>query len=174
LSDSTCAADDECGIGRQETPHAMPTVAGTYTLQVYTCNTSCSGNTPGGSFGVDLSYGPAGTPAPVNQPPVANAGPDQTVSDTDGNGTQSVTLNGSGSSDSDGTITSYVWKDGATQIAIGATPAVTLGVGAHTITLTVTDDEGATASDTVVVTVNANAPPVANAGPDLTVTDSRS
>jgi predicted phosphodiesterase len=90
----------------------------------------------------------------VNQPPVANAGPDQNVTDTDGNGSESVTLNGSGSSDPDGTIASYVWKEGATQIATGATPAVTLAVGTHTITLTVTDNLGATGTDTVVVTVN--------------------
>ncbi|MBI1920600.1 MAG: metallophosphoesterase [Geobacter sp.] len=90
-----------------------------------------------------------------NQPPVANAGPDQSVTDTDGNGSQSVTLNGSASSDPDGTISSYVWKEGATQIATGATPAVTLAVGTHTITLTVTDNAGATATDTMVATVNA-------------------
>ena len=90
-----------------------------------------------------------------NQPPVANAGVDQSVTDSDGNGSQSVALNGSASSDPDGTISSYVWKEGTTQIATGATPAVTLAVGSHTITLTVTDNAGATATDTVVVTVNA-------------------
>jgi calcineurin-like phosphoesterase family protein/purple acid phosphatase-like protein/K319-like protein len=109
-----------------------------------------------------------------NQSPVANAGVDQSVTDSDGNGSQAVTLNGSASSDPDGTIASYVWKEGATQIATGATPAVTLAVGSHTITLTVTDNLGATATDTMVATVNAagNLPPVANAGVDQTVTDS--
>jgi calcineurin-like phosphoesterase family protein/K319-like protein/purple acid phosphatase-like protein len=108
-----------------------------------------------------------------NQSPVANAGVDQSVTDTDGNGSQAVTLNGSTSSDPDGTIASYVWKEGATQIATGATPAVTLAVGSHTITLTVTDNLGATATDTMVATVNAagNQSPVANAGVDQTVTD---
>jgi hypothetical protein len=93
-----------------------------------------------------------------NQPPVANAGPDQNVTDSDGNGSQSVTLNGTGSSDPDGTISSYVWKEGTTQIATGATPAVTLAVGTHTITLTVTDNDDATATDTVVVTVQSANP----------------
>ena len=93
--------------------------------------------------------------APVNQSPVANAGVDQNVTDSDGNGSQSITLNGSGSSDPDGTISSYVWKEGTTQIATGANPAVTFAVGVHTLTLTVTDNLGATATDTVVVTVNA-------------------
>jgi serine protease AprX len=58
LTDSTCLADDECGgIGRQETLHAMPTVAGTYTIQVYPAGDS--GNQgKGGSFFLDLSTGP--------------------------------------------------------------------------------------------------------------------
>jgi probable HAF family extracellular repeat protein len=91
----------------------------------------------------------------ANQPPIANAGPDQTVTDADNNGIETVTLDGSASTDPDGTIQSYVWKEGATQLATGMKPSVTLAVGAHPITLTVTDNQGATASDTVVVTVNA-------------------
>ncbi len=91
-----------------------------------------------------------------NFSPTADAGPDQSVSDSDGNGSESVTLDGSGSSDPDGTIASYLWEEGATQIATGAAPNVTLAVGTHTITLTVTDDGNATGNDTVVVTVNAD------------------
>ena len=111
---------------------------------------------------------------PGNQPPTANAGPDQTVTDADDGGDEDVTLDGSGSTDSDGTIASYVWTESAVQIATGATPTVTFAVGAHTVTLTVTDDEGATDTDDVVITVNppaANQPPTANAGLDQTVTD---
>jgi len=88
-----------------------------------------------------------------NLPPVADAGPDQTVTDTNNDGTENVTLNGSGSSDHDGTIASYTWKEAGATIAVGATPSVWLAVGTHTITLEVTDDGGATASDTVVITV---------------------
>ena len=86
--------------------------------------------------------------------PVANAGADHAVTDNDGNGTKSVTLNGSRSSDSDGSIVSYVWRDGATVVGTGATASVSLSVGAHTLTLQVTDNDGATATDSVVVTVN--------------------
>jgi serine protease AprX len=58
LADSTCLADTECGgIGRQETVHAMPTVTGTYTIQVYPAEDD--GNQgKGGSFSLDLSTGP--------------------------------------------------------------------------------------------------------------------
>jgi len=91
--------------------------------------------------------------SPTNQRPTANAGPDQTVNDSDGNGSQSVILNASASTDPDGTITSYVWKEGSTQIATGRTPTVTLSIATHTITLTVTDNGGLTATDTVVITI---------------------
>ena len=109
----------------------------------------------------------------ANEAPVAEAGPDQTVTDSDDSGSEPVTLDGSGSSDSDGSISSYAWLEGGSQIATGVDPTVELDTGAHTITLTVTDDEGVTGSDDVVITVEAaNEAPVAEAGPDQTVTDS--
>ena len=111
---------------------------------------------------------------PENRPPVANAGPDQTVPDTDRAAGENVTLNGAGSSDPDGTIVSYVWRNAAgAQIATGANPQVRLPDGDNTITLTVTDNSELSASDTVVITVNrpTNRPPVANAGPNQTVAD---
>ena len=99
-------------------------------------------------------------PLAPNSPPVANAGADHAVTDNDGNGTESVTLNGSGSCDSDGSIVSYVWRDdGATVVGTGATATFSLSVGAHTLTLQVTDNDGATATDSVVVTVNPVVPP---------------
>jgi len=116
------------------------------------------------------------TVAAANAAPVANAGPDQTVNDADGNGTQAVTLNGAASTD-DGSITNYTWREGTTVVGTGATPAVTLAVGVHTITLTVTDNgtPALTATDNVVITITpmvvVNQPPVANAGPDQTVND---
>jgi thermitase len=98
-------------------------------------------------------------PAP-NSPPVANAGADRAVTDNDGNGTESVTLNGSGSSDSDGSIMSYQWYEGSVVAATGATPTASFSVGTHTLTLLVTDDDGATATDSVVVTVNPPPPSI--------------
>lgn len=95
----------------------------------------------------------------ANRPPVANAGPDQTLTDGNGDGSELVTLNGSASSDSDGTIVSYEWREGNTFVAAGATAAVSLGVGTHTLTLQVIDDDGAVATDSVVVTINPYVPP---------------
>lgn len=93
-------------------------------------------------------------PQPTNRAPTANAGSDQTVSDADGNGSQSVTLNGLGSSDPDGSIASYTWLENNQSIATGATPTVNFTVGTHTVTLRVTDNGGLTATDTVVITVS--------------------
>ena len=117
-----------------------------------------------------------------NLPPVANAGPDQSVASGD-----TVTLNGSGSSDTDGTIASWSWARtggtrGSTVTMTGANTARptfiadTLSPGArnitHVFTLRVTDSAGGIDTDTVTVTVTVDAtnlPPVANAGPDQSV-----
>ena len=62
IASSTCPAGDECGVGRQETLHIMPTEAGTYTIRVFP---AADGDGSGGSFAIDLFTGPvAGTPAP--------------------------------------------------------------------------------------------------------------
>ena len=97
----------------------------------------------------ELYTGAAG----VNRPPVAAAGADQYLADADESGDDEVTLDGSGSSDPDGTIDTYVWTEGETELATGANPTITLARGIHTITLTVTDDDGATATDEVTISV---------------------
>ena len=87
-----------------------------------------------------------------NQAPTARAGEDQSIT----NG-EAVTLDGSDSNDTDGSIISYEWKEGTTVLA--STQNFTksdFSIGTHTITLTVTDDDGATDSDEVVVEVNSS------------------
>ena len=101
------------------------------------------------------------TTAADNQSPVANAGPDQTLTDTDNSGSESATLDGSGSTDADGTISSFVWREDNIQIATGASPTISLAVGTHAITLTVTDNDDATDSDGVTIIVN---PPAGSSG----------
>jgi outer membrane autotransporter protein len=112
----------------------------------------------------------------TNQLPVANAGADRIVADTDLQAGESVTLDGSGSRDPDGTIAAYQWLVGAsTVVATGVSPTVRLPDGPHTLTLRVTDDAGGIATDTLVITIAAAAPataPIANAGPDRFIADS--
>ncbi len=111
---------------------------------------------------------------PVNKAPTANAGPDQTVTIAAGQSNIAVKLNGSGSSDSDGSIGNYTWT-GSPNPANTVNPTVNLSAGSHTFNLVVSDDDGETsAADTVTITVNpappVNQAPTANAGPDQTVT----
>jgi hypothetical protein len=112
------------------------------------------------------------TSSPSNNAPSADAGADQSVRDPEGDGSQAVTLNGSGSTDSDGTITNYTWRENGSTVATGVNPTANFSAGVHTVVLTVTDDDGATDTDTVIITVTSNNAPTANAGGDETVTDS--
>ncbi len=83
-----------------------------------------------------------------NKPPLANAGEDKTVTVN-----QSITLKGSGM-DRDGIVIRYEWKKGdevlGTTATITYTPTV---VGIDELVLTVTDNDGLTATDTVKITV---------------------
>ncbi len=120
-------------------------------------------------------------PGPANQPPVANAGTDITITLP----TSSTTLNGSGSTDADGSINNYTWTKiaGPSSYTISNSFAANTGIGSltqgtYSFRLVVTDNNGATDDDTVNVVVNAappppppaNQPPVANAGTDITIT----
>jgi len=99
-----------------------------------------------------------------NTPPIADAGPDQTVKQTSLQGAM-VTLNGTGSSDADNDTLTYYWNwTGGS--ATGATPAALFPVGNTTVTLTVADIQY-NATDTVNIIVQVA--PVVDAGPDVTV-----
>ena len=87
----------------------------------------------------------------LNQSPVAKAGSDQVVFDA-------VMLDGSASYDPDGSVVSYDWLleyrgDAAhNQTAIGVNPTIAdLYSGFYDLLLTVTDDEGATSTDSSVI-----------------------
>lgn len=131
-----------------------------------TTNTDASMQAPGSvGLGVYLGGGVTNTPfitqfdnfwagsaegapeAPVNQKPTAAF----TATPTG----LKVSLDGSGSTDPDGTISSYAWNWGdGTPAGTGVTATHTYAAaGTHQVTLTVTDNDGATASHTQDVTV---------------------
>jgi serine protease len=85
-----------------------------------------------------------------NQVPTASAGADQTLV-ADANCQATVTLNGSGS-DADGDVLTFVWTSEFGSFT-GPTLTRSLPGGTHRFTLTVTDGNGGSASDSVVVTV---------------------
>jgi hypothetical protein len=75
------------------------------------------------------------------------------LNDDNEDGLESVTLSGS-ASDLDGEVTSFKWTEGTTLLnETSLTPTLDFPVGAHTVVLTVTDDEGAIDTDTVLITV---------------------
>jgi len=85
----------------------------------------------------------------VNDPPVADAAPDQTVIVD-----EVVTFHASGSYDIDGTIIAYDWDFGDGNTGTGVTTTHAYGMaGTYTVILTVTDNGGLTDTDTVIVTV---------------------
>lgn len=97
---------------------------------------------------VTTFVGTASTPAPTI--PIADAGANITVYDADQNGVEPVTLDGSASSGAN----TFVWKENAATLATSPSATASLPVGPHTLTLTVTSEAGATASDSVLVMVN--------------------
>lgn len=176
LSQSGATLGTQVGNFGARLASASPTNSlhyGTYHKPVTTGGTGApnlvatSGTGGGNATGVGLFVRLRAVAA--NVAPTANAGPDQTV--TAGS---VVTLDGTGSTDSDGTIASYAWTQiSGTAVTLSSstaaqptfTPAT---AGVRVFGLTVTDNLGATSSqDTVQITVNAG--DTANAGPDQTV-----
>lgn len=65
-----------------------------------------------------------------------------------------ITFDGSTSTDSDGAIVKYEWTEGASVLHVGISfTEDNLSVGTHTVMLTITDDDHATDSTTVNITV---------------------
>ena len=95
-----------------------------------------------------------------NQRPTANAGSNRTITDDDGDGIEQVSLDGSASTDNDGDIVSWVWTDNlGDPIPDGQVVAAVLSVGEHIVTLTVTDDAGASDTDTVAISIENSGEP---------------
>ncbi|KLR60603.1 PDK repeat-containing protein [Actinobacteria bacterium IMCC26207] len=81
-----------------------------------------------------------------------------------------VNLSGGNSSDADGSIATYAWDLGNGQTATGpSAQAVFSSIGSYTVTLVVTDDRGATSTQTLTINVSAdsNIPPGAVISSDV-------
>jgi len=112
-----------------------------------------------------------------NKTPTAVAGDDVEITLP----TNSITLNGSGSTDPDGKIASYKWSkvSGPTQFTIANSTAMITNVtnlvaGTYVFQLQVKDDKDAVSTDTISITIkpekeSENNAPVANAGQDVTI-----
>jgi hypothetical protein len=119
-----------------------------------------------------VAAGMPAAPTDVNEAPLADAGLDQSVSQG-----SAVLLDGGGSRDPDGEIASYSWNitaPGGSSVAPDCGTCerpqfVATQPGIYEVTLTVTDDDGATSSDTLYVTVGSGSGlSVTLSGPDAT------
>jgi PKD repeat protein len=149
--------DGNTGTG--VTPTHTYLLDGTFTVMLTVTDDAGDTDTAGSTAVIGLG----------NQPPVADAnGPySGTVGDV-------VTFDGTGSSDPDGSIATYSWDFGDGSTGTGPNPAHTyISAGMFNVTLTVTDDSGATdsaATTAEIAELPVNEPPLADANGPYTGT----
>lgn len=115
--------------------------------------TACGGGGSAGDDNTNASTNPDGSEVSTNVLPKAMAGEDMLINPDD-----NVTLDASESVDTDGQIVSYEWKDDK-NITVSTSKAcklTALSLGQHRYNLTVTDNDGAIASDNTTITVTSN------------------
>ncbi len=95
---------------------------------------------------------------------VADAGKDQSYNDSDNDGQETISLDGSKSSYTGSKIKSFVWKNKGKVIGTGAKINTTLPLGTHNIKLVITNHENMTATDVVTIIIEED-----NAGPPVVV-----
>ena len=142
-------------------------VAGTYTLRLTANDSALSA-----SDDIVVTVNPT---VPVNQPPVVNAGPDQTV-------TLPAAANLAGAATDDGLpnppaafTTTWTVVSGPGTVTFGnpnslTTTASFSSAGSYILRLTANDSALSASDDIAVNVLPQNLPPVVNAGPDQTIT----
>jgi len=85
--------------------------------------------------------------------PKAYAGNSQMLFDMDGDGKETVSLDGSRSYVAGGTIDAYSWSENGTVLSTEAKPQLSLAIGVHIIKLTITTNSKETKTGTVVITI---------------------
>lgn len=152
------------------TAPTVPATGGTATFELIVCEGSSSNCSDPDTVNVHITN--------VNRPPVAEAGPDQTVQEG-----SPVILNGSASYDPDVDALTYTWLQvfgptvslayPNTATPSFTTPPVGASGGQVDFELIVTDARGLNSADYISVFIsNLNQPPVSNAGPDQTRNES--
>jgi len=157
------------GVGLNDnqsaTPSFTPIVPGTYIFDLVVSDAISSSALDSVTINVSTT----------NTQPLADAGPDQTgtVGDT-------ITLDGSGSSDADGDPLTYSWvlstKPGGSSATLSAPTSIMPTFvadedGLYEAELTVNDGTISSLVDTVAIQIdNKNTRPIADAGPDQSVT----
>jgi hypothetical protein len=151
------------------TAPSVPLAGATATFELVACEGTSSNCSDPDAVNVHITN--------VNQPPVADAGLDQTVQEG-----SPVQLDGTASYDSDIELLTYQWTQttgpavtlSGSNTALPTFTAPTVGPAGETLVfnLTVTDPHNLTGPDSVSVHVsNVNQPPTANAGLDQTVNE---
>ncbi len=140
-------------------------VSGSNTLEIEVTNKEIgesgdpAANPAGLIYKLSLTNNECEVPPTENLAPIANAGTDQTITLP----VSSSSLDGSASTDSDGTIVSYVWTFVSGPSTIDPSDVVSPNIsglvqGTYVFELAVTDNDGATDNDTVSITISPEIP----------------
>jgi parallel beta-helix repeat protein len=135
-------------VSSQQNPSHTYTSAGSFTVTFKVTNNFGQTNT-------DTTSATIRELSPDEILPVADAGGPYT-----GIVGTPITFNGSGSTDADGTIVSYIWNFGDSTTGTGVSPTHTYTIaGNYTVILTVTDNESLTHSNSTIANINVSGPP---------------
>ncbi len=150
--------------GRTATLRLQPTAAGTFSNIQIKATDSKGGSATSAAFSITVNE-----PAPGNQPPTATAGQLPAMIEAISALGAPVSLNGSGT-DPNGDPITFSWTDNGNVIATSATATVTLGIGTHSIVLSVSDNKGAKTSTTPQTVIVKDSTPPTIAGVPAAIT----